>query len=275
MKKIIILITLLLSPLFAQSITAEYDVSFGIFGEIGKSKITYVEHNNEYLVVVYAWTTGMSATLTQNRQEEYISQGKIVHGVLIPDVFVKFRKTDRSSKTSLYLFDHKNKKITEYKSHGKEIYSTKYDVNTMKNIDITTEEFSFSQQEFRLYTQNDLLSLFFNTQKILPTLKEGEARSYAAIGSKQDDCRIDVVVPDKQTKEELQKILPKNDGLFITIIIHQDIFQSKNGELHVNFDKDGFAKDVLLRDVILFGDIRGTRTNQSQDQNVNLSTICL
>jgi hypothetical protein len=275
MKKILILLMLLLSPLFSQSITANYDVSFGIFGEIGKSDITYVKHNGEYLILIHAWTTGMSATLSQNRNEEYISQGKIINGVLRPDVFVKFRRSDRATKIALYTFDHINKKIFEYKSKEHEVYSTEFDVHTMKNIDVTSEEFSSSEEEFRLYTQNDLLSLFFNTQSMLPTLQEGDSKQYTAIGSKRDDCIIDIAVPNRETREELQAVMPDNEGKFITITIHQNIFQSKNGELYVNFDSDGFAKDVLLRDVIMFGDIRGKRIQQNENLAETLSTICL
>jgi len=275
MKKILFTLLLILTPLFSQSIKATYDVSFGVFGEIGQAEIIYVKHNNEYLISVHAWATGLSATLTQNREEQYISQGHILDGVLRPDVFVKFRKSDRSSKIALFNFNHKNKKIHEYKTKIKEVYSTRYDVHTMKNIDVVEEEFDNTDQDFRLYTQNDLLSLFFNTQKILPTLKDGEIKQYTAVGSKMDNCIIDIAVPSKALKKELEEIMPDNIGMFITIIIHQDIFQSKNGELHVNFDKDGFAQDVVLKDVIMFGDITGKRTNQETNFAENLSTICL
>lgn len=110
MRKYILTLLLLLSPVFAQSIKANYDVSFGIFGKIGKAEITYTRDNDDYLIHAHAWTTGMSALLSRHREEEYISQGKIINNVLRPDVFVKFRKSDRLIRTSLYTFDHENKK---------------------------------------------------------------------------------------------------------------------------------------------------------------------
>jgi hypothetical protein len=90
-----------------------------------------------------------------------------------------------------------------------------------------------------------------------------------------DDCIIDIAVPNQELKEELEIIMPKNIGRFITIIIHQDIFQSKNGELHVNFDENGFAQDVVLKDVLFFGDIRGKRTNQTSNSTEDFTTIQL
>jgi hypothetical protein len=217
----------------------------------------------------------LSATLTQNREEHYFSQGRIINGVLRPDIFVKFRKSNHVTKISLFNFNHKKKKIHVTKSKIKKVYSTRYDIHTMKNIDVTEVKFDISDKDFRLYTQNDLLSLFFNTQKILPTLKKGERKQYTAVGSKMDDCIIDIAVPHQELKEELEIIMPKNIGRFITIIIHQDIFQSQNGELHVNFDENGFAQDVVLKDVLFFGDIRGKRTNQTSNSTEDFTTIQL
>ena len=60
-------------------------------------------------------------------------------------------------------------------------------------------------------------------------------------------------------------------GNLITIILHQDIFQSDRGELHVNFDHDGFAKDVVLKDVIMLGVIRVKRLYQDVSSSSNLA----
>jgi hypothetical protein len=257
----------------AQSIKAGYDVSFGIIGEIGKAEITYIHDEDSYLIYVHAWTTGMSAILSQNREESYISQGKILDGILRPDVFVKHRKSDRLVRDNVYLFDYDAEKVyTDYtKVHN--VQSTCFDIDTMKNTKIETEEFSQNSEVFRFFTDNDLLSLFFNTQKILPTLKYGEAKQLAAIGSKSPNCEIDIEVPDEELRTELQTIMADTSGNLITIILHQDIFQSERGELHVNFDDDGFAKDVVLKDVIMFGDIRGKRIYQdvSTSNNIALS----
>jgi hypothetical protein len=257
----------------AQSIKAGYDVSFGIIGEIGKAEITYTHDGDSYLILVHAWTTGMSAVLSQNREESYISQGRIINGILRPDAFVKHRKNDRSIRESVYLFDYDAQKVYADYTKTHNVQSTCFDTHTMKNNKVETEEFSQNSEVFRFFTDNDLLSLFFNTQKILPTLKYGEAKQLAAIGSKSPNCEIDIEVPAEELRNELQAIMADTSGNLITIILHQDIFQSERGELHVNFDHDGFAKDVVLKDVIMFGDIRGKRIYQdvSSSSNVALS----
>jgi len=264
MNKFIPLLILLISPVFAQQIKAGYDVSFGIIGKIGKAEITYTQEEDNYTILVHAWTTGMSAVLSQNREESYISQGKIVNGNLRPDAFVKFRQTDRYTKVNVFLFDHDKESVFAHKST--EHYGSKnyFDIKKMKNIKVATQNFDFEERDFRFYTDNDLLSLFFNTKKIFPTLKEGDTKELSAIGSKTPNCIIDIEVPQGKKRQKLQRIMSNKEGRLLTIILHQDIFQSKEGELHVIFDEEGLAKSVLLRDVILFGDIRGKRTYLEQ-----------
>ncbi len=273
MKKYILILLLFVTSMSAQSIKAGYDVSFGIIGEIGKAEISYIHDEESYLIYVHAWTTGMSAILSQNREESYISQGRIIDGILRPDTFVKHRKNDRLVRDSVYLFDYSVKKVYADHTQTRNVQSTRFDVHTMKNTKVETEAFSLDSEVFRFFTDNDLLSLFFNTQKILPTLKYGESKKLAAIGSKSPNCEIDIEVPDEELRNELQMIMADTSGNLITIILHQDIFQSERGELHVNFDSDGFAKDVVLKDVIMFGDIRGKRIYQdaSTSDNVALS----
>ena len=209
---------------------------------------------------MHAWKTGLSAVLSQNTQESYISQGMIINDELRPDVFVKFKQSDRYTKSSVYLFDHENQKVFEHKA--KEHYGTKniFDVNTMKTVQADTLEFDSKEELFRFYTDNDLLSLFFNTKKILPDMKNGDKKELAAIGSKTPNCLIDIESPDDEQRKVLQDVMSHDEGMLLTIILHQEIFQSKEGRLHVVLDEEGFATNVLLKDVILFGDIRGKRT---------------
>jgi len=267
MKTILFILIALFSPLSAQSIKAGFDVSFGIVGEIGKAEITYTHDEESYMVFVHAWTTGMASVLSQNREESYISQGKIINGVLRPDAFVKYRQTDRYIKSSVFIFNHQTKEVYASKNRETVVTSTHFDVNAMKNIKVSTDSFQHTQENFRYYTDNDLLSLFFNTQKILPTLKDGESKQLSAIGSKTPNCAIDIEVPSLKKRKLLQAAMSDDVGQLLTIILHQDIFQSEKGELHVIFDEDGFAKNVLLKDVILFGDIRGKRVYQTLSSN--------
>lgn len=263
MKKILFVLMTLFLSLDAQSIKAGYDVNFGFVGEIGKAEITYSHSEDDYSIIVHAWTTGMASTLTQNREESYISQGKIINGLLRPDVFIKFRKTDRWTRSNVFMFDHNTKEVYTVESKEENVTSTRFDVNTMKNVKVCAPEFTSTREPYEFYTDNDLLSLFFNTQKILPTLKNGESKKFFAIGSKAVDSSINIEVPDALKRQAIQEIMCDTDGLLVTIILNQDIFQSEKGELNVIFDEDGFAKNVLLRDVIFFGDIRSNRLYQT------------
>ncbi len=267
MRIFLLSILLFVHCLQAQSITAGYDVSFGVVGEIGQAEISYTHDAKSYLIRVHAWTTGMTALLTQNREEEYISQGKIIDGQLRPDVFVKHRQNDHYNKSNIFLFDYDKQEVLSYKAKEELINQTIFDVKQMKNTKVTLTQFSHSKEDFNFFTQNDLLSLFFNTQKELPHMQAGESKQLSAIGSKSENCAIDIEVPEPQKRQTLRESMANCEGPLLTIILHQQIFQSKRGELHVIFDNDGFAKNVLLKDVVLFGDIRGVRTYQKLTSN--------
>ena len=148
MKKHILILLLLVVSMSAQSIRAGYDVSFGIIGEIGKAEISYIHDEENYLIFVHAWTTGMSAILSQNREESYISQGKIIDGILRPDVFVKHRKNNSSVRDSVYLFDYSAQK--DYADYNKthNVQSTRFDVHIMKNTKDETQVFNQSSEVF-------------------------------------------------------------------------------------------------------------------------------
>ncbi len=263
MKKYILIVSLLILPLYSQSITAGYDISFGIVGEIGKAEITYIHDEDDYTVYVHAWTTGMASVLSKNREEEYISQGSIVKGILRPDVFVKYRKNDSAVKSSVYLFNYDAQEVMLLQSKEELVNSTQFNVDTMKTVTVQNKTFSHTEELFEFFAKDDLLSLFFNTQKILPTLEEGQKIHFTAIGSKSPGGIIDIIVPEGKVRQELLTLMADEEAKLITVIINQDIFQSEKGELHVNFDRDYLAKDVLLKDVIMFGDIRGIRTCQT------------
>jgi hypothetical protein len=54
--------------------------------------------------------------------------------------------------------------------------------------------------------------------------------------------------------------MPGNEDRLVTVVVDQDIFESDRGELYVSLDSDYLAIEAMLKDVLLFGDIRAVRT---------------
>jgi len=238
----IILIFLFVTSLFSSDISAKYKVSFGIFGEVGVAKTSLHVKNNKYKIDVHAKTTGLVNILSGEREEWFTSNGYVdKNGVLVPLVYQKTvqRYANRNGETILkkdikkYIFLHDAKKV--------ELEQTK----------IRGNEKFFLKKDGDYYAANDLLSLFFNFKKMLPSLKVVSDSKFYAVGANKTDGRIDV--KPLYVKDEFNW----KDGHLMRVIINDKIFASKKGELLINLRDDGLCQQAILKDVILFGDIRG------------------
>jgi len=241
--RLIILLFLTFSSLIAVDISAKYRVSFGIFGEIGIAKTNlHVDEKNGYKITVHAKTTGTAKFLSGEREEWFVSSGKVdAQGILIPDFYMKTiqRYSNQDGKLILkkdikkYLFFHDKKRVhvEQTKHRGNEIRHEKKDGD--------------------YYAPNDLLSLFFNLKTILPSLEVKEPLEFYAVGANKTDGRIDV--KPLYVKSEFDW----KSGHLMRVIVNDKIFASKKGELLVNLRDDGLCQQAVLKDVLFFGDIRG------------------
>jgi len=238
----IILIVLLTISAFATDISAKYRVSFGIFGQIGIAKTNLHVDNNRYKITVHAKTTGMANLLSGEREEWYVSSGKVDEkGLFVPDFYQKTvqRYSSHNGDTILkkdirkYIFSHQTKEL--------HVEKTKIEG---KNRTIEKKDGDY-------YAPNDLLSLFFNFKKMLPSLEVKTASTFYAVGANKTDGKISVL-PLKREDD-----LDWKDGHLMRVIVNDKIFASKKGELLINLRDDGLCQQAILKDVIFFGDIVG------------------
>ncbi|WP_024954355.1 DUF3108 domain-containing protein [Sulfurospirillum arcachonense] len=251
--RIIIMIFAIFSSLFATDISAQYKVTFGIFGEIGIAKTNlHVNDDNSYKITVHAKSTGLANALSGQREEWYVSVGKVdKKGILVPDYYEKTvqrysRKVTLNADSLIlkkdikkYIFSHDTKEL-------------KLEITRYRN-----DKVSHEVKKGDYYAPNDLLSLFFNFKKMLPSLVVTKASKFYAVGANKKDGRIDIQ-PLKNEKK-IKKELEWRDGHMMKVVINDKIFASKKGELLINLQDDGLCLDAVLKDVIFFGDIRGTK----------------
>ncbi len=248
MKKVLVVLILSVLYLDAKSITATYKVSFGIFGSIGKAKAVFWSDHKRYKISIVAKATGLAKVLSGGRVESYESKGKVIRGILVPDSYKGITKTHSQTREKLYLFDHKNKRVKMIKIKTKEGKTTK------------------SQEYLKYYANNDILSLFFNIKYYLSDFKfTGEKKLYA-VGANKKDGRVDIIVPTGEKLESLKWDLGEKKGYFMKVFINQKIFASKRGELLLDLNDKGICTKAVLKDVILFGDIRGKLKNLKVDK---------
>jgi hypothetical protein len=107
------------------------------------------------------------------------------------------------------------------------------------------------------FANNDILTLFFNLKTILgKDLTTKEEQKLIAIGASDKNGKIDVrSILDKEYKE-ISKLLDESNHI-LAIVLNQKIFASQKGEMFLNINDEGICTSALLKDVIMFGDIRG------------------
>ena len=240
MKKIIAIFLISFVSIYAKSIIATYKVSFGVFGEIGTAKaILKINNNNTYSISIKAVATGMAKVLSGGRVESYESSGKIINALLVPDIYKGITKKTNKTSIKIYYFLHKKRVVDVLK------------------IKIRQNQERKSNETLKYYANNDILTLFFNIKHYLDDFHFKGKKILHAVGANKKDGRVDIIVPTGKNLQKLKKYLNEKSGHFLIAFINQKIFSSKRGELYLDINDEGICTKAILKDVILFGDIRG------------------
>lgn len=235
MKRIVFVLIVLSQLTYAKVITATYEVSYGIFESLGIADARFETRDDDtYSIRIEARTTGLAKLLTNNRVETYESYGHIVNGILVPQKYIKIRRTDSKKTTKIYTFDHPNK--------------------TVWCENIQSDEWDKVKNDF--YASEDILTLFFNFKHYL---KERYDRAFYVIGGNRKDGRVNVMFPKNETLKQMKQTLEMESGEFLKVVLNDRIFSSAQGELLINLDSEGLAEKAILEDVLFFGDIVGKR----------------
>ncbi len=248
MKKIILFLLIIFTTFVdAKMIKATYKVSFGIFGSIGKATAIFEVKDKKYHISISAKATGLAKVLSGGRVESYESEGRVVDGVLVPDIYKGVTKTNSKRSEKIYYFLHKQKRVDLLKIREKDGKESK------------------SEESLKYYAKNDILSLFFNIKHFLNDFHFRGKKVLYAVGANKKDGRVDIIAPSGEQLKRLKDDLGKKRGNFLIVFINQKIFASKRGELFLDINDEGMATKALLKDVILFGDIRGVLEKVEKD----------
>ncbi len=242
MKKIFWLFLLVPYLLFGfdfKSIDAFYKVEYGIFGTVGDAKASVEIIDGTYKIKMTARATGFAKILSSGRSEVCESTGSIKNGKFFPSLFIKKKSSGSKTEIKRYFFDHDNKKITVIKT---------------KERDGIQKE---SRKVLNYYTDNDILTLFFNIKSIFGAdFAIEEPTVLYAIGANKKDGHLNLLEPKGKKLRKIKELLGEDDNILVAII-NQEIFSSEKGELFLNLNDQGICTKALLKDVVLFGDIRG------------------
>jgi len=233
---------LLLTAIQAETVHAEYDVSYGIFGTIGTAKATLVKKNRKYSIDIHLEATGLAKKLSGNRKERHLSKGHIVRGLLVSDEYQVIRSYRNTRVVKTYMIDHRHKRVLKH--------YRKY-----KSGKLVSEE----KERLSFYAKNDLLTLYFNLDRLLKDKHRAGTYEFKAVGAEKQQGRVTVIIPSAKELPSFKSDVGKGAAWYATAIIHQKIFMSKEGRLQLAVGKDGITQTALLKDLILFGDIKAVR----------------
>jgi len=245
MKKSLFILGLVLvfmSQMQAKVLDVTYKVSFGMFGELGISDAHLETKGDRYTIEIKIKATGMAKALSKNRKERHISKGHIVNGMFVSDTYKVIKTYGKKHIEKIYRIDHDKKRVTKNyinKKQGK----------------ITTEEHKILD----FYSDNDLLTLYFNLPKMITDRSKATTYAFSAVGAERQGGKVKVRIPKESELKGYQKTLGEGDYWYMTAIIYQKIFASNKGELMLAVGKDGITQKAVLKDLMMFGDLVAER----------------
>ncbi len=247
MKQLLILLSafaLFSTSSQAETITADYKVEFGIFGEIGVANATLTKDDTSYTIDVELAATGLAKKLSGNRKEHHISKGHIEDGVMVSDLYQVIKSHGNKTTNKVYYIDHQNRSVVKSYKHW-------------KNGKLSSD----SNTSMDYYSKNDLLTLYFNLDKMVKDKQKSASYTFTAVGAEKQNGSVDVIIPKSNELNEFKESVGAKDknGWYARAIINQDIFASDKGELLLRVGEDGITQKAVLKDLILFGDVRAEK----------------
>jgi len=226
----------------AKVIDINYQVNFGILGELGVSHAYLKTTGNHYSISISAKATGVARVLSQNREETHTSKGFIKHGKYYSQRYtIKVAYGNKVREVS-YTINYKKKRVTKI--------TKKY-----KDRQIVSQK----KQILDFFSSNDLLTLYFNLPKLITKKSKSSRYVFHAVGAEKQKGEVEIYLPDTNEVKRYADTLGKGEYLYLQATVYQKIFSSTKGELMLAIGKDGIAQKAVLKDLILFGDLTATR----------------
>jgi hypothetical protein len=102
-------------------------------------------------------------------------------------------------------------------------------------------------KKYLYYSKDDLLTLFINNSQLIRNLKLDQKIILKAVGAHKENGTVNITKIDRNK---------------FTITINQKIFSSKQGELIIVMNNKNIWQKILLKNVLLLGDIEGKLKNR-------------
>ena len=242
MLRILSLWILLLSSFYAKEARVNYSVKFGIIGEVAKADAVLTTSDNRYTLEATVQVTGMIAkAVTDNLKERHISKGYIRNGKLVTDTYRMIKSYGEYNSDTTYRLDHKKKRLY------------RHDIKWKKGVKVLDKN-----RRLPYYGRSDMMTLFLNLPTLVKSYKNPSLLQFKVVGADKKNGRVDLRMTTPKALPKMRKLLgeEKKEEWFATLIMHRELYQSKQGELEIKMRNDGILQKAVLKDLVFFGDLR-------------------
>lgn len=255
--KILLILFLLTSSIFAREVSTRYDVHVTMFGHVGYADFTLSENGDEYEAKLVAKTIDIAAVLLKNRVETFTSRGKIINGIYIPYIFIKTKETTKKTRVQTYFFDYDNKEVRLVQDNTKIVNKTRFDTDNFQFVTREVEEKSRKEEVLETFIGNDTLSAYLNSKNGC-SFREKD-HTIIAIGAHNDKNNVSYQCLEGKTKEAA--LLNFSDGIQNIYNLHVEPLDKDDTVVDalVAYDSDGFFKEGLLDEIFWIGKIVAVR----------------
>ncbi|WP_353661181.1 DUF3108 domain-containing protein [Hydrogenimonas sp. SS33] len=248
MRRLLPLLLLFTLFLHAETVRGKYVVEYGIFGKMGEATATLVVKDGRYRVEMKAWATGLAKVLSGGRVEIYTSEGRVENGRLVPERYTKDIRHSGKRRVKNYVFNHAEKRVT--------YIQVRYKDGKKRDTDSGTLPY---------YAKNDIFSLYFNILKIIGDCGTPFDRTLHAVGAEKKTGRVRVETLTGKEKKEAKELLG-DAPCYLRVTVYQKLFGSKGGKLYLAMRKDNIVTKAVLKDVVMFGDVRGRLVDLKREE---------
>ena len=224
----------------------EYEIGVWIFKRVAWGKLTFIEMEKKghYMATIQAETLGILGWVARYRVDTYRSIMKEIDGgrrfralSFEEDVKIGSKLRGRT-----HLFDYQKRKwIRMRRKKDGTVERTEEEIPPgMVYDDFLTASYNF---RYGVYGEIER-----GTKYIVPTFPKKGSTSY------------EVRVVSKEEEEERKRSEKVKDGkeFFVKLFLNPEITHSKEGLIEGWLSKELYPMEGMIRDVILFGDVKGT-----------------
>jgi len=223
-----------------------YEIGFGPFKRVALGKLTLreMEKKGHYMATLQAETVGFLGWVSRYRADTYRSVMEEIYGgtCFRSLTFEEDVKVGSTLKRKTHLFDYQRGKWIQMKRRKN------------GSIERTEEEIPSG----RVY--DDFLTASFNFRYGAYGEIERGKKYIVATFPRKGALHYEVRVAPKEEEEKRKKSEKLKDGkeFFIKLLLDPEVTHSKEGLIEGWLSRELYPLEGAIKDVILFGDVRGT-----------------